>query len=495
MNAKAKKRSQVKNPTLVGILVLVIAIGIVIFATTILYQRTVDLLTDNLRTRLLTISITAAANINADDLSQLRVESDWTKPEWARVVSTMNRAKYSNEDVVFMYIFRKIQGDPENMEFVADADSIFPYANTLHDPSKFVDVNRDGIIEPDGPDKLQWPGQGYPEAVDIPEAFAAYDGPLTSADLYTDEYGTVMTGYAPIRDNEGNTVAILATDIAADDFLTITTQTLRPFLIFIVSLAVIIVILAMVILMTWKKYAASLQVMNDQLKKLDKLKSEFLSFASHQVKAPMSVVKGYAQLIGDGSFGEVPDKVKETSEKIKESADRLIALVNNLLDLRKLEEGRMDFAFEDTDIAKLTTEVVNDLMTLAQKKKLELTVNVPPEELHGKIDIQKFRQVIQNLVDNSIKYTDSGWVKVSAERVDDSYVIKVSDSGRGMPKDLIPQLFEQFTREKDAAKRIEGTGLGLYIAKQIVLGHRGTIEASSEGVGKGSTFTITLPAA
>src|SRR3989338_10982496 len=115
------------------------------------------------------------------------------------------------------------------MEFVADADSINPYANTSEDPSMFVDVNRDGKIEPDGPDKLQWPGQDYPEAIDIPEAFEAYSGALTAAELYEDSYGQVLTGYAPIKDANGNTVAVLATDIKADDFFTVTRQTLYPF--------------------------------------------------------------------------------------------------------------------------------------------------------------------------------------------------------------------------------------------------------------------------
>lgn len=234
---------------------------------------------------------------------------------------------------------------------------------------------------------------------------------------------------------------------------------------------------------------------NIKLKQLDRIRSEFLSFASHQVKAPMSVVKGYAQLISDGTFGAVPDKVRETSDKIKESADRLIGLVNNLLDLRRLEEGRMEFSFEKSDAGALSKETVDDIRPLAEKKGLTLNVDIPDEPLFASLDVQKFRQVIQNLVDNSIKYTDKGWVKVVASRADRKIVITVSDSGRGMPKDLIPQLFEQFTRERDAAKRIEGTGLGLYIAKQIVLGHKGTLAAASDGPGKGSSFTITLPAA
>ena len=124
IKATAKK---LKNPTLIGIIVLVILICVVIFASRILYQRTVDLLTENLRERILTISVTAAADIDPKNLETLRVESDWKKPEWGRVVNKLHQFKYSNKDIVFMYIFRKKIEDPLRMEFVADADSIDPW--------------------------------------------------------------------------------------------------------------------------------------------------------------------------------------------------------------------------------------------------------------------------------------------------------------------------------------------------------------------------------
>jgi len=232
---------------------------------------------------------------------------------------------------------------------------------------------------------------------------------------------------------------------------------------------------------------------NVKLTQLDRVRSEFLSFASHQVKAPMSVVKGYAQLIADGTFGKVPEKVVETSKKIKESADRLVILVNNLLDLRRIEEGRMEFSPERTDVGLLLSQTIDDLQTLADRKQLRLTYIEPGHELPASLDINKFRQVIQNLVENSIKYTEKGWITVSAKRADGMITIQIADSGRGMSPQLIPELFEQFTRERDASKRIEGTGLGLYIAKQIVLGHHGAISAASEGIGKGSIFTVTVP--
>ena len=241
-----------------------------------------------------------------------------------------------------------------------------------------------------------------------------------------------------------------------------------------------------------EKLSKDLENANTKLKELNKLKSEFLSFASHQVKAPMSVVKGYATLIFDGTYGEVSEKVRETAFKIKDAADRMIALVNNLLDLRKIEEGKMDFKFEETDAFKLITDTVNELKPLADNKGLELSTDIKGEKAICSADPQKLRQVFQNLVDNAIKYTDKGWIKVKAEIKDKLVVISVADSGHGIPKDLLPQLFEQFVRDGNEVKKIEGTGLGLYIAKQIVQNHKGKIWAESPGPGQGSIFYVEL---
>lgn len=240
-----------------------------------------------------------------------------------------------------------------------------------------------------------------------------------------------------------------------------------------------------------------LKAANVKLQELDKLKSQFLSFASHQVKTPMTAVKGFATLIFDGTYQNVPDDVKDAARKIRDSADRMINLVNDILNLRKIEEGKMEYAFETGDVAKLTADVVAELQPLASKKNLSLTLQSPSTE-HGEhvdisMDQQKFRQVIQNLTENAIKYTDSGWVKVTIASEDRLAHFSVSDSGHGMPKELLPELFEQFKRSQTTARTIEGTGLGLYIAKQIVLAHKGEIWAESDGPGKGSTFHVKIP--
>jgi signal transduction histidine kinase len=232
----------------------------------------------------------------------------------------------------------------------------------------------------------------------------------------------------------------------------------------------------------------------------------------------MAVIKGFASLILEGGYGEVPPQIREVVLRIKESVDRLIVLVNNFLDLRKIEQGKMDIQLEDLDIVALTESIVEELKMVAVSKNLQLDFSSTLPNIKIKADEQKLRQVIQNLIDNAIKYTEAGWIKVKVETIKEdvgvirnkesaaagelltvlssakeSVLISVADSGRGMPAELLPQLFNRFTRDKKVAKAIQGTGLGLYIAKYIIDAHGGEIWAESPGEGKGSTFFIKLP--
>ena len=230
----------------------------------------------------------------------------------------------------------------------------------------------------------------------------------------------------------------------------------------------------------------------EKLEELNRLKSEFLSFASHQVKAPMAVVKGYAELIFEG-IENVPEQAKDFAKKIKESVDNLLVLIEEFMDYRRIEEGKIEFNFEKLDIISLIREIVEKMKLLAMEKNLSLDFESKFDSLVMNVDKLRFSQVIQNLIDNAIKYTKEGWIKVKVDKEDNEVLISVSDSGIGMSKELQQKLFGQFVRDPLIKKEIRGTGLGLYIAKHIVETHKGKIWAESEGVGKGSTFYIKLP--
>jgi signal transduction histidine kinase len=230
---------------------------------------------------------------------------------------------------------------------------------------------------------------------------------------------------------------------------------------------------------------------NDKLKDLDKLKSQFLSFASHDLKSPIALIKQFATLIYDGTYAEAA-KVKETAFKIKMTADRAVTLVENFLDIRKIEEGKMEYVFEEKNIVEFVKGITSDFELLAKQKGLSVSFQTSSPEIKVKIDTSKMRQVIQNFLDNSLKYIEAGWIKVTITEEQSTVTIAISDSGIGMDKEILPTLFEQFRRDPSVAKKIQGTGLGLYISKEIVQAHGGEVWAESEGRGKGSTFSVRL---
>ncbi len=249
-----------------------------------------------------------------------------------------------------------------------------------------------------------------------------------------------------------------------------------------------------------------LEEKNAQLDELSHFKSELLSLASHQIRSPLAAIKGFTSLIIDGSYGAVEPKVKESLAKIGRSADDLIGLINTLLDVRKVEEGKMEYSFAKTDLTPMVAGMVDLLKPLAETKKLEFTLQAPDHSVWVNADAEKLKQVIQNLTDNAIKYTPTGFVHVTLTEelapgaasaapgaTIGTATVSVADSGVGVPAELIPHLFEEFVRDERIKKQIRGTGLGLFIARKIAEAHGGKIWAESPGEGKGSAFHVSIP--
>ena len=494
MNDKLESQRK-RNPIWIGIFVLTISIIVVISASIILYNRTVTLLTENLRERILTISITGAANIDAKDLEELQVEDDWKKPEWSRVVNKLHKVKYSNKDIVFMYIFRYKKDNPDGMEFVADADSIDPYANTSNDPSRYIDVNRDGKIEPDGPDKLQWPGQDYPEAADIPETAEAYFRPLTNKDLYTDAYGTVITGYAPIKDDDGNTVAILATDIKADDFFTITRQTLQPFLTFIIVLTLIISVLIIIIIYSWKRYAESLEKLNYQIELANEGQANLIHIINHQIKGYLAKSRNiFSELLTNQDYGPIPESSKPMLEEGFKSLTEGVDFVKDFLDASNIEKGSYTYSMEPLDFKALVLDVAEKQKEVATEKGLLFEVSADDKDYNTKGDKAQLGQAVRNLIDNSIRYTLKGTVNLQLTNNNKKILLTVKDTGVGISDELKPKLFTKGGRDKNSLKvNVNSSGFGLSFVKGVVDAHNGRVWAESPGPGKGSTFYMELP--
>ncbi|MDP2598699.1 MAG: HAMP domain-containing sensor histidine kinase [Candidatus Liptonbacteria bacterium] len=238
-----------------------------------------------------------------------------------------------------------------------------------------------------------------------------------------------------------------------------------------------------------------LQDARTKLEEMNHFKNHLLSLTSHELRTPLAVIKGYATVLKEGLYGEVNEKTRETLEKIEFAADDLVNLVNNIIDLRKVEEGRMEYNFERVDFRELAEDVFEGMRLIAVHKGLELAFTAPSHEIPVKADAQKLRHSIQNLVDNAVKYTPSGFVRAEIKEDGSRVIFSVKDSGIGIAPGVKPLLFEEFVRDERVKQEIRGTGIGLHIAKNFVLAHGGKIWCESEGEGKGSTFFIELPRA
>jgi signal transduction histidine kinase len=238
----------------------------------------------------------------------------------------------------------------------------------------------------------------------------------------------------------------------------------------------------------------NLTAANVKLKDLDRQKTEFLSIASHQLRSPLTAIKGYASMLLEGSFGEMGEKVKGAVDVVYQSSQKLIVVIEDFLNITRIELGRMKYDFVPTDLKELMESVVRQMLPIAESHKLKLTFAAGKGSYALTADAGKLTQVFTNLIDNAIKYTPEGSIEVKMSKEGKKNLIKIKDTGVGIDAETKERLFQKFSRAFDAGKtNASGTGLGLYVAKQLVEAHSGTLSVESPGPGKGSTFIVEIP--
>jgi len=237
--------------------------------------------------------------------------------------------------------------------------------------------------------------------------------------------------------------------------------------------------------------------LNKELKEMNEEKSRMLSIASHQFRSPLTSIEGYASMIREGSYGEVPEYLQDPIDRILKSSQKLAHIVDDFLNISRIEDGRMGYNPKHVDLKGITKEVVKETRGSIGEKKQNLHFEADGSDSYpAKVDIGKFQQAITNLIDNAIKYTKEGEIIVRLKRENTDILVEVEDKGIGIaPKDK-EKIFSQFTRANKAQEvNVSGSGLGLYIARQIINAHDGRIWATSPGGGQGATFHVKLPAA
>jgi signal transduction histidine kinase len=235
-----------------------------------------------------------------------------------------------------------------------------------------------------------------------------------------------------------------------------------------------------------------LERLNEELKTLDQMKDNFVSTVSHELRAPLTSIKGSVGLILGGMVGEPDSKMAQFLTICQRNADRLLNLINDLLDLSRIESGKMTIEPSRCALKELATEAIENLSTYATEHHVELRLEVP-DDLTVFVDHDRFIQVLQNLLSNALKFTESGEVVVRAEKIPGAVQVEVKDTGVGIPAEHLEMIFGKFTQvDSTLTRKVGGTGLGLAICRAIVEEHGGNISAESV-VGKGSCFQISLP--
>jgi len=233
----------------------------------------------------------------------------------------------------------------------------------------------------------------------------------------------------------------------------------------------------------------------EEVKKISKRKSDFISSVSHELRTPLTSIKGYAAILLTGKLGAIPDEIKLRLEKINRHSDELVHMVNDLLDISRIESGKVEMKIENQDLKAVADKIFDLLSEQMKAKNISFGSNIPEDCQKILADRSQVERVFINLLGNALKFTpENGKITVAAKKLNGMIQINVSDSGFGIPQESQEHIFEEFYRVDNAInQQVKGTGLGLTLVKHIVEAHQGRIWVESK-VAEGSTFSFTIKA-
>ena len=231
----------------------------------------------------------------------------------------------------------------------------------------------------------------------------------------------------------------------------------------------------------------------EEVKKISNRKSDFVSSVSHELRTPLTAIKGYAAILISGKLGAIPEEARQRLEKINLRSDELVGFINDLLDISRIESGRVPMKTEPVDLKNTVDEIADILAPLMKEKQIEFSTDVPAG-LVVHADYGQIKRVFINLINNALKYTPpKGKISVSVKKMDKEVQVDIADTGCGIPEEAQAKLFQEFYRvDSTINEEVKGTGLGLALVKNIIEAHKGKIWLKSQ-VGVGSTFRFSLP--
>lgn len=457
-------------PLCIGALV---TIGMVYFV----YQQTQEILKERLRVRLTAIVATAVLGLDGDEvervieIEKISSQQALVSSELANVISHMKRVRDKNQNIQYIYIWNKTD-DPNFVQFAADAEMIEP-----------IDLDGNGIIEDiEIPPE---PGELY-ESNEIEHLDEGFDNPIAQKEFIVDKWGVFMSAFAPIQNSRGETVAVLGIDVEVEDFTALISATLIPFSILAVILLLMLSVQTVALVRIWGNRV-------EIMKELDKQKDELLSIVSHQLATPVSSAKWYMEMLIDGDIGKLTSEQEKHVKTVQSVMNNLSDLVSMILDVSRIQLGRMKVDRADLDLNEFFKEVLDVINPKAAERGIEIDIQIPKDIPAGFLDKRLMRMTLENLLSNAVKYSDekNGEVQFHVSLKGSTLHYFVKDNGRGIPKKDQEQIFGKLFRASNVQK-VDGNGFGLYAAKGAVEAQGGSIRFESNE-GKGTTFFVEVP--
>lgn len=385
------------------------------------------------------------------------IKDDLVKPEIMQ--NKIERLSGGNQDVQKIFV---LQPSGEDFKVIADSgkEDIGKVTNSPYYGFAWKQPDNDGIVT----DSLKL--SALMQGDELVKSFA--------------DQGRFWLAAMPMRDLSGNKQAILTIKISSAVVDDLTNEN-RNASILLLTITILIVILFLAATVRLWDYA----ILYRKIKEVDQMKDEFISIASHELRTPLTITKGYISMILEGIYGKIENPaVEKAIQTVANSNHRLEALVEDLLNVSRIEQGRLQVVSKDMEIEPIIQDVVSDLKIKADEKKLVLEYLKPDEKLPLiSADLERLKQALVNLIGNSVKYTIAGSVKITTQVKNNMMEIKIVDTGVGMSAEDQKRLFEKFYRiQNEKTEKVVGTGLGLWITKQIIELMKGkiTIESMEE---------------
>jgi signal transduction histidine kinase len=444
---------------------------VIIAAGTFFFVRGRSMMEDQLKDKLQSTAMAAAMQFNGDTIGKIK-DGDTTEQSAALrdVVEKLQSLRRSVTNIRFAYIMRRTK-DPTELAFVADAD--------LALTPEELDRNKNGMVDSD--EEASSPGELY-DISDFPkmsqEAFlhATVDDVIGS-----DQWGPIISGYAPIRAKDGTAVAILGIDMSADEYVELSQSIFSPVALLLIILTAVSVG-GSILLFLWQR----------RLEAVDKLEVErsgLLRLAFHQLGGPLTIIRWSLEELEENG----PSSIQRTVGNIEEGLKRLNEILKVLSSADLIHAGRLEYKPEFASLTSILKDVVTNAGSRLAIRKQQVTLDLD-ENITMKLDPKLIAGVTQELLTNAIDFSpDGGKIIVRSRRKGDTAEFEIEDFGYGIPRKDMHRVFGEFARASNATKyKADGNGLGLYIVRGVVQQAGGRVELKSVE-GKGTVVTVQLP--